>query len=51
MKRIAYLLHHFPRTTDTFIKREIRSLQKLGTEVQSHFHMEAKGARNYAGYS
>ena len=34
MKRIAYLLHHFPRTTDTFIKREIRSLQKLGTDVQ-----------------
>ena len=34
MKRIAYLLHHFPRTTDTFIKREIRSLQKLGTDVR-----------------
>jgi glycosyltransferase involved in cell wall biosynthesis len=34
MKRIAYLLHRFPSTTDTFIKREIRSLQKLGTDVQ-----------------
>jgi glycosyltransferase involved in cell wall biosynthesis len=34
MKRIAYLLHLFPRTTDTFIKREIRSLQKLGTDVR-----------------
>jgi colanic acid/amylovoran biosynthesis glycosyltransferase len=34
MKRIAYLLHRFPSTTDTFIKREIRSLQKLGTDVR-----------------
>ena len=34
MKRIAYLLHRFPAVTDTFIKREIRSLQELGTEVQ-----------------
>jgi colanic acid/amylovoran biosynthesis glycosyltransferase len=34
MKRIAYLLHRFPGTTDTFIKREIRCLQKLGTNVQ-----------------
>src|ERR1039458_10221235 len=33
MKRIAYLLHRFPAITDTFIKREIRCLQKLGTEV------------------
>jgi glycosyltransferase involved in cell wall biosynthesis len=34
MKRIGYLLHHFPRITDTFIKREIRSLQKSGTNIQ-----------------
>ena len=34
MTRIAYLLHYFPRITDTFIKREIRSLQKLGTDVR-----------------
>jgi glycosyltransferase involved in cell wall biosynthesis len=33
MKKIAYLLHRFPGVTDTFIKREIRSLQELGTEV------------------
>jgi glycosyltransferase involved in cell wall biosynthesis len=33
MKRIAYLLHNFPGITDTFIKREIRSLQKAGTDV------------------
>jgi glycosyltransferase involved in cell wall biosynthesis len=33
MKRIAYLLHRFPGITDTFIKREIRSLQKAGTYV------------------
>jgi colanic acid/amylovoran biosynthesis glycosyltransferase len=33
MNKIAYLLHRFPRITDTFIKREIRSLQKSGTEV------------------
>jgi colanic acid/amylovoran biosynthesis glycosyltransferase len=33
MKKIAYLLHHFPRITDTFIKREIRSLQKSGIEI------------------
>ena len=33
MKRIAYLLHNFPGITDTFIKREIRSLQALGTDV------------------
>lgn len=34
MKKIAYLLHRFPEITDTFIKREIRSLQKFGTNVQ-----------------
>ncbi len=33
MKRIGYLLHNFPGITDTFIKREIRSLQKMGTDV------------------
>ena len=33
MKRIAYLLHRFPALTDTFIKREIRSLQSAGTDV------------------
>jgi colanic acid/amylovoran biosynthesis glycosyltransferase len=33
MKRIAYLLHRFPAITDTFIKREIRSLQAAGTSV------------------
>jgi glycosyltransferase involved in cell wall biosynthesis len=33
MKRIAYLLHRFPAITDTFIKREIRSLQFAGTDV------------------
>lgn len=34
MKKIAYLLHRFPEITDTFIKREIRSLQRFGTNVQ-----------------
>jgi len=34
MKRIAYLLHRFPGITDTFIKREIRSLQAAGTDVR-----------------
>lgn len=34
MKQIAYLLHHFPRITDTFIMREIRALQKAGTDIQ-----------------
>ena len=34
MKKIAYLLHRFPEITDTFIKREIRSLQRAGTNVQ-----------------
>jgi colanic acid/amylovoran biosynthesis glycosyltransferase len=34
MKKIAYLLHRFPEITDTFIKREIRSLQKSGTNIQ-----------------
>jgi glycosyltransferase involved in cell wall biosynthesis len=33
MKRVAYLLHRFPALTDTFIKREIRSLQQTGTAV------------------
>jgi glycosyltransferase involved in cell wall biosynthesis len=33
MKRIAYLLHNFPGITDTFIRREIRSLQAAGVEV------------------
>jgi glycosyltransferase involved in cell wall biosynthesis len=32
-KRIGYLLHVFPQVTDTFIRREIRSLQKAGTFV------------------
>jgi len=32
-KRIGYLLHLFPRVTDTFIRREIRSLQRAGTFV------------------
>jgi colanic acid/amylovoran biosynthesis glycosyltransferase len=34
MERICYLLHQFPRPTDTFIRREIRSLQKSGTCVK-----------------
>ena len=34
MPRIAYLLHRFPEITDTFIKREIRSLQRAGTNVE-----------------
>lgn len=34
MKKIAYLLHRFPEITDTFIKREIRSLQGFGTDVR-----------------
>lgn len=33
-KTIIYLLHRFPRVTDTFIMREIRSLQRAGTEVK-----------------
>jgi colanic acid/amylovoran biosynthesis glycosyltransferase len=33
MKKVAYLLHRFPGMTDTFIKREIRSLQQSGTKV------------------
>jgi glycosyltransferase involved in cell wall biosynthesis len=33
-RKIAYLLHRFPRVTDTFISREIRSLQKAGTEIK-----------------
>jgi colanic acid/amylovoran biosynthesis glycosyltransferase len=31
---ITYLLHRFPRVTDTFIMREIRGLQKAGTDVK-----------------
>jgi colanic acid/amylovoran biosynthesis glycosyltransferase len=34
MERIAYLLHRFPRITDTFIMREIRALQKSGTDIE-----------------
>lgn len=34
MQRIAYLLHRFPEITDTFIKREIRCLQRAGTNVE-----------------
>jgi colanic acid/amylovoran biosynthesis glycosyltransferase len=30
---ITYLLHRFPRATDTFIMREIRSLQRAGVKV------------------
>ena len=32
-KNITYVLHHFPGITDTFIKREIRSLQRLGMRI------------------
>lgn len=31
---IVYILHRFPRVTDTFIFREIRALQKQGHSVQ-----------------
>jgi colanic acid/amylovoran biosynthesis glycosyltransferase len=34
MTNIAYLLQYFPGATDTFIRREIRSLQKLGTKIE-----------------
>jgi colanic acid/amylovoran biosynthesis glycosyltransferase len=34
MQRIAYLLHRFPEITDTFIKREIRCLQRTGTNIE-----------------
>ncbi len=34
MKQVAYLLHRFPRITDTFIMREIRALQRAGTDIQ-----------------
>ena len=34
MKRIAYLLNRFPRVTDTFITRELKSLQQMGTKVK-----------------
>src|SRR5690242_18254410 len=34
MRKIAYLLHRFPEITDTFIRREIRALQNLGTDVR-----------------
>lgn len=33
LNKITYVLHHFPGITDTFIKREIRSLQKFGLKV------------------
>lgn len=32
--KILYLLHRFPVLTDTFIRREIRSLQTAGTEIE-----------------
>jgi colanic acid/amylovoran biosynthesis glycosyltransferase len=32
--KIAYLLHRFPRISDTFIMRELRALQKAGTAVE-----------------
>ncbi|TPQ27240.1 colanic acid biosynthesis glycosyltransferase WcaL [Bradyrhizobium guangdongense] len=34
MKRIGYLLHRFPGKTDTYIKRELRSLLKSGVDVK-----------------
>ncbi len=34
MKTTAYLLHKFPRITDTFIMREVRALQKGGMDIQ-----------------
>ena len=45
MERIAYLLQYFPGSTDTFIKREIRSLQKLGTTVDIISVWKPKGFR------
>src|SRR6266851_6597908 len=34
MTTITYLLHRFPRVTDTFIMREIRSLVRAGATVK-----------------
>jgi glycosyltransferase involved in cell wall biosynthesis len=34
VKRIAYLLHRFPRITDTFIMREVRALRKADTDIK-----------------
>ena len=34
MKKIAYLLHRFPRITDTFIMREVRALRKAGMHIE-----------------
>src|SRR5262245_16776861 len=31
---VAYILHRFPVLTDTFIRREIRCLQRAGTKIQ-----------------
>lgn len=32
--KVVYLLHRFPLLTDTFIRREIRNLQTIGTEIE-----------------
>src|SRR5437588_11466291 len=45
MKRIAYVLQHFPGVTDTFIRREIRALQRLGTNVEIISVWKAKELR------
>jgi glycosyltransferase involved in cell wall biosynthesis len=34
MNKIAYLLHRFPRVSDTFIMRELRALRRTGLDVQ-----------------
>jgi len=34
MTNIAYLLHRFPRISDTFVMRELRALQRAGLNIQ-----------------
>ena len=31
--RVAYLVNHYPSTSHTFVRREIRALEGLGFEV------------------
>jgi glycosyltransferase involved in cell wall biosynthesis len=46
--RIAYLIGEYPRATDTFIQREIRSLRKLGTDIAT-FSVRRPSSRERGG--
>jgi len=36
--RVAYIVSRFPSTTETFIAREMRALERLGTSIETVYY-------------